>query len=318
MIASLRKGVGGRMHFATGQVRRGNLRRRGRAAAPTAELLEGRALLSFVTTTYGAGTDPVAVAVGDFNGDGRTDVAVANNTASAGTVSVWISNADGSLAPVSGTAVAPELISQLLATDLNGDGKADLVTTGQSTSGYTFMNNGAGVPGIATPVGNNFGENLLSVTAADFTGDGKPELVFGGIGFINNQLTATTQGFFEIEKNNGDGTITTFPWIGSGTTGHLPVALATADVNHDGVPDIAAVNQDQNTLGVYFVTPLAGNSVAGFNVNLKGNYGTPNSPTSVAVTDFNHDGNPDFVVGGEDGHPTSPPSMNSYLARAAV
>jgi hypothetical protein len=277
------------------------MRRRGRVAASTAELLEGRVLLSFVTTAVSAGTDPVAVAVGDFNGDGRSDVAVANNNAGSGTVSVRLSNPDGSLAPASSTTAVPSLTTQLLATDLNGDGKADLVTAGQGTSGNVILNNGDGTLGAASQVGNNSGENLISVTAADFTGDHKPEVVFGGLGFINNQLTASTQGFFEIEKNNGNGTINTFPWLGLGITGHVPVALATADVNHDGIPDVAVVNQDQNTLGVYLVTPLAGNPAGGFNVNLKGNYGTPNNPTSVAVSDFNNDGNPDFVVGGGDG-----------------
>ena len=205
MLAPWRKGVGGHTVFAIGPVRRGNVRRRGRVTFPGAELLEGRALLSFVTTVDSAGIDPVSVAVGDFNGDGRADVAVANNSAGSGTVSVRLSNPDGSLAPVSSTAAVPAPTTQLLAADLNGDGKADLVTVGQSTSGSVILNNGSGILGAAAQVGNNFGENLLAVTAADFNGDHKPELVFGLIGFVNNQLTASTQGVFEIEGNNGDG-----------------------------------------------------------------------------------------------------------------
>jgi hypothetical protein len=48
--------------------------------------------------SYATGTNPAGIAVGDFNGDGRDDMAVVNNTA-AGTVGILLSNADGTLQP---------------------------------------------------------------------------------------------------------------------------------------------------------------------------------------------------------------------------
>ncbi len=73
--------------------------RRKQLVKPTLENLEGRRLLAFTTPiTFPAGTNPAGIAVGDFNTDGRDDIAVVNS-AIAGSVSVMLANADGSFAP---------------------------------------------------------------------------------------------------------------------------------------------------------------------------------------------------------------------------
>src|SRR5262249_19981211 len=88
-LSPCRRSIMTRQTPLTSPLRRRSVRRLPRSARPLPlEALEARTLPSFVAPpAYLAGSGPVAVAGGDFNGDGRADLAVANNI-SAGTVSV--------------------------------------------------------------------------------------------------------------------------------------------------------------------------------------------------------------------------------------
>src|SRR3954465_6031040 len=89
------------------------------------ETLESRRLLSFAAPlSYAAGTNPVAVATGDVNGDGRSDVVTANPTTN--NVSVLLSNANGTLqaAQQFATGTGPRSVA---IGDVNNDGKQDIV-----------------------------------------------------------------------------------------------------------------------------------------------------------------------------------------------
>jgi hypothetical protein len=98
------------------------------------EGLEQRTVLSFFApVSYPANAAPAAVAVGDFNGDGKPDVITANT--SPGTVNVLLDNGDGTFqAPItSSTSNNPV---EVRADDIDGDGKEDIVTIGSyDTSG---------------------------------------------------------------------------------------------------------------------------------------------------------------------------------------
>src|SRR4051794_9041940 len=88
------------------------------------EGLEERTVLTFLAPVgFTAGASPVASAVGDFNNDGRPDIAV--TTPGAGTVSTLLGNGDSTFqAPVSSPAGAsPQAI---IAADFNGDGNLDV------------------------------------------------------------------------------------------------------------------------------------------------------------------------------------------------
>jgi hypothetical protein len=84
-----------------------------------------------VAPTYGVGTRPGAVASGDFNGDGKIDLAVAN--AMSNNISILLGNGDGTFAPAVNYAVGavPESIA---VSDFNSDGKSDLVVVNENSS----------------------------------------------------------------------------------------------------------------------------------------------------------------------------------------
>jgi len=93
---------------------------------PYLEVLEDRLTPSFsAPISYATGTSPYAVVTADFNGDGKLDLAVAND--SSNTISVLLGNGDGSFGAAQNYATGSGPLSVAVG-DFNGDGKLDLVT----------------------------------------------------------------------------------------------------------------------------------------------------------------------------------------------
>src|SRR5207253_6356815 len=121
------------------------------------------------------GTDPQSVSVGDFNGDGRPDVAVANHNSS--NVSVLLGNGNGTFqAAVNyGVGTLPYSVS---VGDFNGDGKPDLAVANYGSNNLSvLLGNGNGTFQAKVNYGSGgAGTGPISVTVGDFNGDGKPDL----------------------------------------------------------------------------------------------------------------------------------------------
>src|SRR5262249_24326810 len=116
--------------------------------------------------TYTVGGAPTSVAVGDFNRDGKLDIVTANSNS---TMSVLLNNGDGTFGAAQNDAIGGPGNSGAVA-DSNHDGSLAAATTGAEMD--VLLNTGTGAFGVyqkVGPAGNN-------VVAADFNGDGFPDL----------------------------------------------------------------------------------------------------------------------------------------------
>jgi hypothetical protein len=246
------------------------------------------ALINFPSTPSSSvtvGTTPQGLAVADFNGDGKQDMAVANKTD--GTVSILLGNGNGTFTPAAPlTAFLGGGANWVVAGDFNGDGKLDLAVANVSTDGTVtggvsiFLGNGDGTFGAATSV--KVGSAPFSIVAGDFNRDGKLDLAVSNSG----------DGTVTILLGNGDGTFTPQAPIsvGSGATSD-PSVIVAGDFNQDGILDLAVSNQGDGTVSI-----LSNNGSGGFNVQSPISTGGSGEPIGLIVADFNRDGIPDLAA----------------------
>lgn len=191
---------------------------------------------------------PLAIAVGDFNGDGRLDAAVGENNVGALQVEILSGNGDGTLKPGPTYGLEDE-VSQIVAADFRGNGKLDLAVAGIIGPGIqVLLGNGDGT--FQTPV-NYATFDSYSVAVADLNGDGKLDMAVANFGGPNG---AKSEG--SIFLGNGDGT---FQAAVNYPIGKLSTFVAVGDFNNDKLPDLvftdrvnSAVDELLNTGAVTF------------------------------------------------------------------
>jgi hypothetical protein len=242
------------------------------AFRPTFECLESRVVPAFLAPAiYPTGVSPAAIAVGDFNNDGKQDIVTVSNT-SIGSASVLLGNGNGTFqAPIySPAGTAPNTVA---VADFDGDGKLDLVVGGPAYLAI-LKGNGDGtfqaplqIVGIAT-----------HISTPDLNNDGHPDLVATSIGGAG--------GAVETLMNHGDGTFAPPVFLSVGANDE---DVKAADLNHDGNQDLVIANQSSGDM----VTILMGNGDGTFQPAR--NYYGGSAPRRVELGDFDHDGNLDIV-----------------------
>jgi hypothetical protein len=228
--------------------------------------------------TVSAGDDLIPVAVGDFNEDGKLDLAVADS--SSNNVSLLLGNGDGTFqsAVVYSVGQSP---SSVAVGDFNGDGRLDLAVANSGSNNVSILlGNGDGT--FQSAVESGAGESPGSVAVGDFNGDGKLDLALAG---SNNG-----NGYVSILLGNGDGTFQPAVVYGVGLN---PGSVAVGDFNGDGTLDLALIVAND---GVGYVNILLGNGDGTFQTAVEYGAGAGQVPTSVAVGDFNGDGRLDLAV----------------------
>ena len=184
--------------------------------------------------SYPAGINPFGIMAGDFNRDGKIDLAVTNNNGAWG---VWIllGNGDGSFQSTAfyGTGANPR---QGVVADLNGDGNLDLVAANCIDNDISMLL-GDGQGHFSSPVNYPAGEYIQAVSGGDFNLDGKLDLVTANA--VSNSVS--------VLLGNGDGT---FEANVDYATGNGPNSIAIGDFNGDGTPDIVTANYASNTVSV--------------------------------------------------------------------
>jgi uncharacterized protein (TIGR03437 family) len=236
------------------------------------------------------------VVIADLNNDGKLDFAIGGGLG----IAVALGNGDGTFQPIitfvpTGGGVNGEWTLSSAAADFDGDGNIDLVLEATNGPGFTILpGKGDGTFGPGRLISSIGFPPVLPVLTqqletADFNHDGRPDLV---VLTQTNSNTASAVVFL----NNGDGTFT------SHLAFNLPslesaVGVAIADLNGDGALDLAIISQ---------AFPGSGSAAGHLYVGLgKGDgsfappvaaYAFDNSPSWVAVGDFNHDGAPDLAI----------------------
>jgi hypothetical protein len=221
---------------------------------------------------YAAGADPYFVAVGDFNGDGRPDLAIPDSLG--GEVTVLRGAGEGTFPSAATYPVGTNPTSVAIG-DFNGDGFADLAVTNFGSADVSvLLGNGTGSFGAevtyAVPGAPQF------VAIGDFNGDGKADLA------VANEAGTNVS----ILLGNGDGTFQPQESYAVGTT---PYGIVVGDFNRDGIADLAVVNSQSNNISI-----LLGTGSGTFESQVT--YAVGHNPQSIALGDFNGDGISDLVI----------------------
>ncbi|MEG4215049.1 DUF4347 domain-containing protein [Microcoleus sp. Pol14C6] len=242
-------------------------------------ILLGTGTGSFGTPTnlFNPGNEvPNSIAVRDFNGDSKLDLAVANpiSGANGNFVSIRLGTGTGTFGnPTNfGQGINPRSIA---AGDFNGDSKLDLVTAPLSGNNLSILL-GDGTGSFSTPVSINTGASL-TIATADFNSDGKVDLVTSNNSATNN---------ISVLLGDGTGNFSAPVNFSAGTGNHFVV---TGDFNGDSKLDLAASNSGSNNVSV-----LLGDGTGNFGTAT--NFSVGSSPESVITGDFNGDGQTDLAA----------------------
>ncbi|HVU96941.1 MAG TPA: FG-GAP-like repeat-containing protein [Puia sp.] len=243
-------------------------------------------------TAYQAiGNYTLSLTVADCNGDGKPEIVLAS--AASNYVSIFPNNSTtGNLSL--GTRMDLHLPlgttpNTVIASDLDGDGRTDLASVNYGANTVSVFRNTGPVGGtlsFAANVDFSVGGGANDLAVGDLDGDGKPDLavVNNSDATITLLQNACTPGNINFIRGTDVPTGTMNP--GS------PQALRLGDFDGDGKPDIASVNELDQSVSVHRNISTAGAPAIDVNVD----YAVGNLPWGLAIADYDGDGLPDLAI----------------------
>ena len=231
---------------------------------------------------YATGTSPLALAVGDVNGDGRPDLATANYGEGVNSVSVLVNRGGGRFRARRDYDVG-ESPGSLAIGDVNGDRKPDIAVANEAADSVSVLLN-VGDGTFEQRRDYSTGRAPVSVAIGDVNGDGSRDLTIANF-VVPDANVVGVPGTVSVLLNNGDGGFQ--PKIDY-QTGQRPQQIVIGDLTGDGKPDLATGNRSDT------VSVLRNRGNGTFEPPV--DYRAGSGPRAIAVGDLNGDGRLDLAT----------------------
>jgi hypothetical protein len=222
---------------------------------------------------------PSGAAVGDYNGDGRADLAVSSFPGAS--VSVLLRQPGGGFA-LEGAPNSPGgRIGAIAAGDFNSDGRLDLAATRNDSDQVVLLLRNPTNTGFEPPQEFTTGDEPFAIAVGDYNGDGLADLATANRGSDSATILLRSGNTFSPEA--------------AVPVGDDPVGIVAADFDGNGRADLAVTNAIPGTVSAFLRRPSNDGFTAEPPIPVSA------SPVGIDAADFDRDGRPDLAVAANSG-----------------
>ncbi len=239
-----------------------------------------------VKKNFNTPANPLRNACADFDGDGLTDIVVANNTFNQISVYGNYSTTQQFLFDPSANFSTGAYPFFIATGDINGDGKTDIAVSNMNANTVSVFKNTSfpGFISFAPQVVVATGVSPYGITIGDLNEDGKPDIA-----------TANSSGSnVSVLKNTTSGAAISFAPKVDFSVGIYPQGLTIGDINSDGKMDIAVVCVAFDQVDILKNTSVAGSISFAPAQTFSAGFGS--NTRFVSLGDLDNDNKPDMVL----------------------